>query len=159
MTPAPRPGLLVDTNLLVLYIVGRVNPARIGQFKRTRKYAIDHFEFLCRLLDRWSCLYSVPHVFTEVSNLTDLQGHELACARVALRETITEFDEEMLPSNEAASGPLYGRLGLTDSAIAQVALKLDCEVLTDDLDLYLSLWDQKVVAHNFMHLYAGSLVR
>lgn len=33
-----RSGLLIDTNLLVLFVVGTVNPGRIEVFKRTRKY-------------------------------------------------------------------------------------------------------------------------
>ena len=30
-------GLIVDTNLLLLYLVGKTNPSRISKFKRTRQ--------------------------------------------------------------------------------------------------------------------------
>ena len=66
--------LLVDTNMLVLFAVGRVNRGRIETFKRTRKFASRDFDLLLRVLGRWrtGTLYTVPHVLAEVSNLTDL---------------------------------------------------------------------------------------
>jgi hypothetical protein len=37
-------GVFVDTNLLVLLLVGSVNSARIPNFKRTQDFTIDDFE-------------------------------------------------------------------------------------------------------------------
>jgi hypothetical protein len=39
-------GVLVDTNLLVLYLVGTVNPRRIPNFKRTGDFNIDDYNLL-----------------------------------------------------------------------------------------------------------------
>ncbi len=39
-------GLLIDTNLLVLYLVGRTNKHRIEVFKRTSTYTIQDYELL-----------------------------------------------------------------------------------------------------------------
>ena len=36
----------MDTNLLVLFIVGTVNPRRIESFKRTSKYSQGDFDIL-----------------------------------------------------------------------------------------------------------------
>lgn len=154
MTAPSRTGLLIDSNLLVLYVVGSVNPARIKLFKRTSKYDVAHFKLLCQLLASQSCLYTVPHILAEVSNLTDLGGLELLAARSILRDTIAVLSEEKIPSVTASSAELYERLGLTDSSIAAAAQKTGCEVLTDDFDLYQALWGQGITAHNFMHLCA-----
>ena len=43
-------GVLVDTNLLVLYLVGKVNKNRILNFKRTQKYTVEDFELLERAI-------------------------------------------------------------------------------------------------------------
>ena len=45
--PTDRSGLLIDTNLLVLYTVGTVNQSRIENFKRTSSTAnrITDFSF------------------------------------------------------------------------------------------------------------------
>ncbi len=71
-----RSGLLIDTNLLVLFVVGGVNPHRIENFKRTRKYTRADYDLLRRLLKEFYPLYTLAHVMAEVSNLTDLSGTE-----------------------------------------------------------------------------------
>ncbi len=157
MTAPSRPGLLVDSNLLVLYVVGSVNPARISQFKRTRKYEVAHFRFLCQLLARQRRLHTLPHILAEVSNLTDLGGPELLVARGILRDTIAVLVEEPIPSVSVTSDEIYRRLGLTDSSIAEAARKTGCEVLTDDFDLYKALWDEGIPVHNFTHLWVQAM--
>jgi hypothetical protein len=74
-------GLLVDTNLLVLFAVGTVNPNRIETFKRTSRYTKSDFDLLLRVLGKFNKLYTVAHVLAEVSNLTDLPGAEGQQAR------------------------------------------------------------------------------
>ena len=72
-----RSGLLIDTNLLVLLIVGSVNANRIATFKRTSKYSPSGFrELLLNEIRPFKVLYTVAHVMAEVSNLTDLTGNE-----------------------------------------------------------------------------------
>jgi hypothetical protein len=43
-------GVLVDSNLLVLFLVGKVNKRRILDFKRTQNFTIEDFELLARLI-------------------------------------------------------------------------------------------------------------
>jgi hypothetical protein len=51
-----RRGLLIDTNLLVLFVVGSVNRSRIEGFKRTSKYSEHNYELLLRVVERFSRL-------------------------------------------------------------------------------------------------------
>jgi predicted nucleic acid-binding protein len=145
-------GLLIDSNLLVLFTVGTVNPARIPIFKRTSSYDRDAFELLVRVMNRFERIYTVAHVMAEVSNLTDLNGQERLHARRILAATVTLFQEPHVPSRQAAAGSPYEDLGLADSAISIVAREKKCTVLTDDLSLYLSLMGEKLPAVNFTHL-------
>jgi len=55
---------------------------------------------------------------------------------------------------QAVQEPSYWSLGLVDAAIVSVAREHSCAVLTDDLDLYLRLQRDGVVAINFTHLRA-----
>src|SRR5207245_4377171 len=96
-------------------------------------------------------LYTVAHVMAEVSNLTDLTGIERLQARHFLREALAVLREPDMPSVRAAQGRPYETLGLADAAIAAVAHEHKCEVLTDDLDLYLALIRENIVAWNFTH--------
>jgi predicted nucleic acid-binding protein len=145
-------GLLVDTNLLVLFAVGTVNRNRIETFKRTRQYAKTDYDLLVRVLAKFEPLYTVAHVLAEVSNLTDLPGSERLQARRVLKKTISLLDEAEMPSALAAEDRLYHDLGLVDAAIGAVARARNCAVLTDDLDLYLRLSHDKVSVLNFTHL-------
>ena|SRR5579884_272202 len=152
-----RPGLLIDTNLLVLFAVGSVNRWRIETFKRTRQYTKADFDLLMRALENQQPLYSTAHVLAEVSNLTDLPGNERLRIRSFLREMILRLDEVAIPSREATESPVYARLGLADAAIAAAASSTGCTVLTDDLDLYLALMRQQIGVVNFTHLRAQAL--
>jgi rRNA-processing protein FCF1 len=149
-------ALLVDTNLLVLFAVGTVNPNRIEHFKRTRQYLKTDFDLLLRFLEQFKRLYTVAHVLAEVSNLTDLSGSERQQARQVLKQTISLLEEPEMPSRRAAEHRLYERLGLVDAAIAAVARDHNCAVLTDDLDLYLALGRENVPVFNFTHLRAAA---
>lgn len=145
-------GLLVDTNLLVLFAVGTVNRNRIETFKRTSRYAKADYDLLVRVLAEFEPLYTVAHVLAEVSNLTDLPGPERVQARRVLKKTISLLEEAEMSSALAAEDRLYQNLGLVDAAIGAVARARNCAVLTDDLDLYLLLSRDKVNVLNFTHL-------
>jgi predicted nucleic acid-binding protein len=154
LDPADCAGLLVDTNLLVLYVVGTVNRDRIETFKRTRQYTKTDYDLLVQLLGEFEHLYTVAHVLAEVSNLTDLQGAERPRARLVLKETISVLNEAGMSSTRAAEDRLYQDFGLVDAAIGAVARAHNCAVLTDDLDLYALLYRDNVKVLNFTYLRA-----
>jgi predicted nucleic acid-binding protein len=149
-------GLLVDTNLLVLFVIGTVNLDRIETFKRTRKYIKSDYDLLVRVLAKFNPLYSVAHVLAEVSNLTHLTGSERQHARLVLKETISSLNEAEMSSERAAEDRFYQDLGLVDAAIGAVARNHKCTVLTDDFDLYLRLSRDNVHVLNFAYLRASA---
>src|SRR4051794_28125217 len=74
-------GVLLDTNLLVLLLVGSVNKHRILNFKRTGNFSIEDYDLLARLIRRFSKLITTPHLLSQASDLTDLPGKELYAIR------------------------------------------------------------------------------
>ena len=147
-----RAGLLLDTNLLVLYLVGMVNPRRIEQHKRTRAYRLSDFLILADIVEAARTLYTLPHVLAETSNLTVLMGREEAVARELLHEFITMVEEYPITSREAATHRAYGRLGLTDAAVVTTVGRIGCALLTADLKLYVTCLEEGLGAWNFTHL-------
>jgi rRNA-processing protein FCF1 len=147
-------GLLIDTNLLVLFIVGSVNLNRIENFKRTRKYSKADYVLLLRVIDKFEPLYTLAHVMAEVSNLSDLTGRERIQARQTLKSLLAILQEPVMPSLQAAQSNSYNSHGLVDAAIASLASDNKCTVLTDDLDLYLALNHEGIAVLNFTHLQA-----
>jgi len=154
--PGSTSGLLIDTNLLVLYAVGTVNRNRIETFKRTRQYTQSDYELLIRVLDSFKPLYTLAHVLAEVSNLTDLPGPEKLRIRAILKQTISLLEEVEMPSARASEDSLYPRLGLVDAAISAVVRARHCAVLTDDFDLYTMLGRDRVPVLNFTHIRASN---
>ena len=71
-------GVLVDSNLLVLFLVGTVNKRRILEFKRTQGFTLEDFDLLENLIRWFGRLIATPHVLAQVSDLADLPGKEAA---------------------------------------------------------------------------------
>jgi hypothetical protein len=145
-------NLLVDSNLLVLFIVGSVRLSRITHFKRTSKYTVEDYFLLKDVMGQFGTFYTVAHVMSEVSNLTDLAGLERLIGREVLKQFAHLALEPGIQSVTASRHQLFPELGLTDAAIATAARAHDCVVLTDDLPLYLRLSAVDVSVINYAHL-------
>jgi hypothetical protein len=87
-------GVLVDTNLLVLLLVGTVNKQRIPNFKRTEDFTIKDYELLVRLINWFGKLIATPHVLSQVSDLTDLSGKERTAIRQLFKSLVVQDIEE-----------------------------------------------------------------
>ncbi len=142
-------GVLIDTNLLVLLIVGLVNRDRIPQFKRTSHFSAKDWNVLAAMLDHIPRRYCVAHILAEVSTLTDMPGPERFLARGVLHRTISGLEEVPIASLDACKSPYYRRLGLTDAAIVLIAQQRGCSVVTNDSALYLALMEEGASAINF----------
>ena len=149
-------GVLIDTNLLVLFVVGTVNRERIRTFKRTSIYTREDYDLLRRVLSRFKVWYTVAHVLAEVNDLTDLPGPEKIRARLVLKDTISPLHEADIPSARAAEERIFEGLGLVDAAIGAAAREHNCSVLTDDFDLYHRLSRDHIYVFNFTHLREAS---
>lgn len=148
-------GILVDTNLFVLLVVGAVNIRRIQHFKPTQRYTERDYELLLSEIGRYqNRVYTVAHVMAEVTDLIDLPGSERKRAREVLKEFLGFMTEPALHSRVAAEDLNYERLGLVDAAILTIAREHGCMVLTDDFDLYVTLSRREMPVLNFTHLRA-----
>lgn len=144
-------GILVDTNLLLLFPIGKTNKNRISKFKRTEAYTIEDFDLLDRFMAEFKTLITTPHVLTEASNLGDLHGQEREVFRSWFVRTVDESREHYDESRSVVKESCFRRLGLTDAAIAALA-RHNYLFLTDDFDLYSTLIKHGVDAINFNHL-------
>jgi rRNA-processing protein FCF1 len=144
-------GVLVDTNLLVLHLVGKVNKNRISSFKRTQSYNAEDFELLERLLGHFGKLVTTPHVLTQVSDLATLQGKELSAIRALFKIEVEVMEERYDESRELVRDVSFERLGLTDAAITTLCHG-NVLVLTSDLDLWNALQKRGVDSLNFNHV-------
>ncbi|MGD0517565.1 MAG: hypothetical protein ABSA26_08525 [Thermoguttaceae bacterium] len=65
-----RQGIIVDTNVLLLFFVGKYEPLLIAKHKRTRQYSIEDFQILEKFLKLFqNRIITTPNILTEASNL------------------------------------------------------------------------------------------
>jgi hypothetical protein len=144
-------GLLIDTNLLLLLVIGHYDRRRIESFKRTTTYTRGDFQRIGWLAEQFELLWTTPHILTEVDNLgrqlpqREWQGFAESLAKLTLR-----MKEEVVPSSSAMRSRSFSRLGLTDTVT--ISTKQQFLLLSDDLQLYLEAHRAGYDAINFNHL-------
>jgi hypothetical protein len=145
-------GVLVDANLLLLYVVGVYDPSWIERFKHTSAFTEADFELLNRLLGRFQTVATTPPVLTEVSNfLGHLSGNTRRDCTELFRRLIPELNETHRASEELCEHRYFRPFRLTDTGIAEVT-EDSYLVVTDDFQLYQALANDRQAVINFNHL-------
>jgi hypothetical protein len=145
-------GILIDTNIFLLYLVGSVNRERISKFKRTMQFEAEDYNVLLQIVSNFTEIITTPNILTEVNSLANQLGEperSKCCQLFAI--LITQVKEEYLNSNDVAQQFFFAKFGLTDSGITQLA-KDKYLVLTDDFKLAYFLLAQGIDTINFNHL-------
>jgi rRNA-processing protein FCF1 len=150
-------GLIIDTNILLLWMLGSVDRELVPRFKRTQQFDPSDFDLLCRLLSFLSSkVVASPNVLPEVTNLANsLSGQARLRFWAEFRSRVRTVSEIYVPSADAVENPRFGRLGLTDCSILSIATSAKVLVLTDDLALAGALESHSTDVINFNHLRFG----
>lgn len=144
--------ILLDTNLMVLFVVGTTSRQYIPRHKRLAAFTVDDFDTLVSVISRAPSVLVTPNTLTETSNLA---AHIAEPARSevfrVLRAVISKVQETYVPSTVAAKREEFIRLGLTDAVLMEASSQ-EAAVLTTDLNLYLAAIAKGSPAVNFNHL-------
>jgi hypothetical protein len=146
-------SLLIDTNLLVLFVVGTAAKEYIAKHKKLTAFTVEDYDRLVKIIARASEVLVTPNTLTETSNLA-AYINEPARSKVldVLRKVIASASQERyVPSSVAAERKEFVRLGLADAALLEIAAK-DVTLLTTDFDLYNTALKKGAQALNFNHL-------
>src|SRR5262249_48293694 len=144
-------GILVDSNLLLVYAIGLFDPHLIANFKRTNNYTIQDFDLLRKLLGLFSRVLTTPNILTEVSNLSSSLNNQWAEFLASFKKLISVLDERSMVSQIATTDPAFANHGLTDGGIGHILRTKNCLLITDDLPMY-SFLCKKLDIVNFTHL-------
>lgn len=151
-----RHGILVDTNVLLLYLFGRYQPAAIGR-KRLEHYSVDDADLIIQFISKFRCILTTQHVLAETSNLarqivTGTQKRELSLSLYPLfcLDTPASFRHRDVHGPSIDVG-VFTRLGLTDAGLTSLA-KSKVLLLTDDLDLAVAAGSAGGDVINFSHM-------
>jgi len=145
-------GLILDTNLLLLLVVGTASKKYISRHKRLRAYSEMDFDLLIRIISDAPAILVTPNTLTETSNLI---GHIDEQARTKIFMVFCDFirsaDEHYCESRQAIARKEFVRLGLTNSVLLHEATD-SFILLTADLKLYLAAAKEGYLVQNFNHL-------
>lgn len=151
-------GIVIDSNLLLLLVVGFTDRGLIEKHKRTREFVPGDYELLLRILEPYKEVHVTPHIVTEVSNLVSQIGEPnktklLAC----LGRLIPAYSESFLLSKELVYHRKFDKLGLTDCAILEL-VGTEMHLVTVDLELYLTALKGNPNVYNFNHVRQSNLL-
>jgi hypothetical protein len=132
-------AVAIDTNLLILLVVGLTNPEYVRRHRRlTPVYNPAHFELIRRLLIQEPRVFCTSHILAEGSNLLRQTGEPMRSEIMATYSRFIQSAEEpYLAAKEAAQSPSFIRLGLTDAALLSLDPKA-VRVMTVDHDLHIA---------------------
>lgn len=146
-------GILVDTNMLIVYLVGLLNPKWVDHVMSNRAYTSNDFEFLFQVFSEFKKLILTPAILAEVSNLS--------AARLPASEPFFELLAQLLPTaafseqhphvGAVAVAPSFVRLGFTDATIEEIGVS-GVPVFTDDANLYVHLASRNIEVFNYNHI-------
>ena len=146
-------GFFIDSNLLVLLIVGSVGKDLIAKHRRLRQFSAADYDTLADMISKVDRVFVTPNTLTETSNLL-AQHRDPERLRFfdKLRFVIEESKEVVVASKTASRNDSFHRLGLTDAALLE-AVTEERPLITVDLDLYLAaIAKSRNAAMNFTHL-------
>ena len=120
--------ILIDTNALVVLIIGFIDTRLFKNHKRTSIYEKQDFEELLTVIGSINNLVVLPNIWTEVDNLlNDFSGNYKYQYVEKLTETIRLTNEKFISSLMATQSHHFYDLGLTDSLVLEYAK--ECRLL------------------------------
>ena len=152
-------SILLDTNLLVLLIVGLYNKKVIENHKRTRTFTEKDFDLLINHIGRYDVLWVTSHCIAEASNLLKQTNENQAKELLFVLGAFLADKKESHVSQKVIFESIYSmRLGVADTGIIIKSKRVDC-VLTVDLDLYIEISRLGYEVINFNHLRTEILLQ
>ncbi len=145
--------VVVDSNLLLLLVVGLTDRNLVAKHKRLADYRAEDFDLLQNNLSMVQSVIVTPNTLSETSNLID---HIDNPARSRIYETLRKLlhapnTKEVHIECRTGVGRLeLPRLGFTDCTLLEVCAS-GAQLLTVDLGLYLAAMNQGSQALNFNH--------
>jgi predicted nucleic acid-binding protein len=118
----PRKKLVLDSNLLLLWITARYDLRLLSSFKRVQMFTQTDAELLAWIIDQFTVLVTTPHIVTEASNLANsLTSYARPGWFKFLQGFAMEVVEETPALRSLAEREEFVRFGVTDCALSSLA--------------------------------------
>lgn len=150
-------GLLIDTNMLIVLLIGSYSPDLIPKCEKTSDYDENDFIYIKRLIaETRAKIIVTPHILAEVSNLT-FRGiiYEPGFSQYVegLIAILQESQEHHIKKASLMGHTgLLASFGFTDLSVLEAAKELKCAVLTNESSLTTLLIDEKCPTRNMDYI-------
>ncbi|MBL8880028.1 MAG: hypothetical protein JNG88_12985 [Phycisphaerales bacterium] len=149
---AIRNGLLLDTNVLLVFVVAEVfGPARVAQFKRTSTYTVRDALILRAIVEQAPRLITTLQTLSELSNLLFKSLDPRGASAADCKNLIQATHEIVVVKNDWLHIPDAFRIGVADIVIAEAARRTKGLLVTVDSQLYQYALRNSIATQNFMH--------
>jgi hypothetical protein len=147
-------GVLVDANLLMVFLLATWDEDAALKFKRTKGYTSDDLVLVQTVLREFDHCIVTPSVLAEVSNLTDSllePGRTEFFLYLSGVLDTAAFEERCPALSSVLKAKGFVRLGFTDASIEELG-RAGAPVLTEDVPLYVLLSEQQIEVFNMTHV-------
>lgn len=148
-------GVYLDTNLMVVLVIGSYDVDKLQSHKRTLAYAPAEFRLLRTLVSKFRRRLTTPNILTEVDNLArQFPSGEHSGIALHTRALVSTMFEVYHKSDLHLGGDAHQKVGLTDAILmAQAENHL---VVTADFRLAnrISTMGRDVINFNHLRRYA-----
>lgn len=127
--------ILVDTNALVLVVLGLMDIKLINSHKTTSIYEEEDFHNIMHLIGYdLKNILAIPNTLTELDNLLNsFGGSDRHLYHTTIRKILIETTEKIFPSLSVVDSHYLSILGLTDSIILSIADHFEALITSDSL--------------------------
>ena len=123
---------LIDTNALIVLLLGIIDKKLIIKHKRTSIYEVKDYENLSNFIGDFSNLFVLPNVWTEVDNLlNNFTGNQRYEYLIAVKDLIEQTSERYFESKIIVHNFTFELVGLTDALLIEVAKDCKCLKTSD----------------------------
>jgi len=141
LVPFFNRGVVLDTGMLLLYLVGLFDKSNNSNFLREFGYTKKDFAALTRFLElmKINTFVVTPHILTEFYSLTKNSIKSEAWSRFLdlCMHNLLKFKEIHIEKDEILQHRRFKRLGFCDVGIKLICKKEHCNaMMTDDRDLH-----------------------
>jgi rRNA-processing protein FCF1 len=124
--------VLIDSNSLIVLILGLMNPTLINKHSKTSIYDEQDFHELMYLIENVESLVVLPNIWTEVDNILNrFNGAYKDLYVKKIVETIKLTTEAYLESNRVEGSHCFYEIGLTDTLILEYAKQCQLLITSD----------------------------
>lgn len=156
--------LILDTNLLLLLLVGICDSNFLSKCECTHKYAINDYRLLLKIFKYFeSEIIITPHILAEFSNISirDIKEPKIHYYLQTVLNKLKDYKEEHISLERLLSirVNILALYGFTDMSIIEGAKKIDAVILTDDIGLGLYADSRNIPSIKFGALRANELIK